>query len=132
MEYFKSLVGSPSLSAVFEAREESEVSLFFLGINDVSPDNLDYDKVKETLSVEASPSDRLCLLQALRWMITKTDDAARTQAMGAFVTHDLLGLKSPKPDYRQRLFKCLLSTSPTYHKEVTAATVSPVSINLET
>lgn len=66
MEYFKRLAGA----AIFKSALDSDVSLFFLGISDIGPESLNYPKIKETLvSNNVSQSEKLCLLQAIRWVM---------------------------------------------------------------
>lgn len=116
VEYFKQL----SASANFDPTQDSEVSLFFLGISNVSPEFLDFGKMKGTLATDpsATVSDKLCLLQAIRWLITRTTENCRHTAVDAFVENDIFGLNLPKSDYRDKLFHCMVFPTPTYQKEV--------------
>jgi len=115
LNYFRTL----ATSAKFDNMVDSDVSLFFMGISSLSPDSLDFTKIKCTLSSEHFPqSEKLCLLQALRWLFTKTTAHVRHFAVHAFIENDVLGLKSEDGDYRNRLFHCMLSPAPTYLKEV--------------
>ncbi|XP_021945041.2 lisH domain-containing protein ARMC9 [Folsomia candida] len=125
IEYFKQL----SASANFDPTQDSEVSLFFLGISNVSPEFLDYEKMKETLTdvSTASVSDKLCLLQALRWLITRTTESCRATAVESFVGSDIFGISLTTPEYREKLFHCMLYPTPTYQKECLARFVNAIS-----
>jgi hypothetical protein len=55
-------------AAIFDSVLDSDVSLFFIGISNLSPESLDYVKIKRQLSEEGTQSEKLCLLQAIRWV----------------------------------------------------------------
>jgi len=113
-EYFKKLTGA----AIFDTILDSDVSLFFIGISDLSPDCLNYPKIKDRLaSDEGGQSERLCLVQALRWLLTKCSAKCRQLAMDSFVAADLLGLQNSSKEYREQLFSCMTCNNPTYFKE---------------
>jgi len=103
---------------MYEDLPDSDISLMFLGISDIGPNTLNYEKIKvDLMSDSVNQTVKLCIMQALRWMVTKTSSDARSQVMASFSEHDILGIQSKKPELRHKLFSCLLSPSPTYLKE---------------
>ncbi|CAL8091711.1 unnamed protein product [Orchesella dallaii] len=115
LEHFKKIAKS---SYLYEDPPDSDVSLMFLGILDIGPDTLDYEKIKiDLMSDTVNQTVKLCIMQALRWMVTKTSSDSRNQVMKSFLEHDILGITSKKTDLRHKLFSCMLSPNPTYMKE---------------
>ncbi|ODM94924.1 LisH domain-containing protein ARMC9 [Orchesella cincta] len=115
LEHFKKIAKS---SYLFEEPPDSDVSLMFHGIQGIGPDALNYEKIKvDLMSDTVNQTVKLCVMQALRWMVTKTSSDSRSQVMASYLEHDILGIQSKKPDLRHKLFSCMLSPNPTYLKE---------------
>ena len=55
--------------------------------------NLDYAQIQDELEGHQTRR-KLLLLQALRWMLTRSKQTGRVQIISTFATNDLLGLKS--------------------------------------
>lgn len=135
LNHFKQLAAATSsttsINSAIEttcmAQDASDVSLLFLGLPDISLDTLNYPKIKKNLiSEKVKSTERLCLLQALRWLITKTPLNLRVVVVASFSENDLLGLDPSVSEniYSQRLFSCMLSPTPTYQKESLARLVN--------
>lgn len=95
--------------------EHSPVSLIFSTLPDVSINCLNMSLIKTTLtSTITLPTQKLCLLQGIRWLLTRSPPSQRSAALSLLITSDIFFLNPPASP--KTLLAPLLSP-PSYLKE---------------